>query len=868
MIAIMVLGLCTWFNWRTLKTDDFTVIYKEDYYWEALNALHDLEYYKNDVQEIIGGRPGNLPIVIEDVGAESNGFANPIFNNVHIFTSAPGFNYRIEGIENWYRTVTVHEYAHIVHLSKTRGLSRTFTDVFGSIFAPNIYSPGWIIEGITVFSESQTTPYEGRLNDGFFDSYIGARVHSHALPSIVEATNTPMDFPFGTYYLYGGEFFDFLAQRYGLDKFAVFFNEYGGYFWAPMSAVFPFTGLDIAARHTYGKSFPVLFREWQQYEKSRQEDWEPAGTRVTERGWYVYSLEQDNGKLYYVRFLPFKVDGFTQRSLTCIAEFDPLCEREKIVAVLSGTICAPLRIADGTLYYATHELARGYANVYYGGFGITANLHKRDLVTGVDRILFTDDIRAFCVLPDSSILYSKDRSHGYGSELWLFDDSNNVMLFETDLLIGELDANDKYVVAVGRRDFENWNIFLLDYRKQEFRSVIATPWIEGSVNIVADALLFTANYDGVYGIYWHELLSGRIYRLTHGGYADNGAVVGQTLYFKGMSQQGFDIYMTGFDPEEFSIAQTAPSIKPEFAAVDLKTSKGGYLDVLKTLAPSVRVPFLLPSKSDFSTWIYGLFLLGGDATDENLYAGFLARETSEDDLIINLLWQSRFFYPLDVYFFYDYKNLFEYSISFPAFASLEYGVSSFNLFLDGRVFDGLTRVEFSPGCGISFHYPYTDVSAVIALPFERQAWGSDINRSAQKIYVGLQQFLAGGEVRFSGQGYVDRHDPDVPEFSIRGYEAIESQRALVVSTEYVHRLCKLRKGLWNPNVYFEDLYWTVFADYALDDKGTAYYSLGCELKLEAKAGFGFIQLVPKIGIALTEAGQVKIFFGITPQLPI
>jgi hypothetical protein len=91
---------------------------------------------------------------------------------------------------------------------------------------------------------------------------------------------------------------------------------------------------------------------------------------------------------------------------------------------------------------------------------------------------------------------------------------------------------------------------------------------------------------------------------------------------------------------------------------------------------------------------------------------------------------------------------------------------------------------------------------------------------------------------------------------------------LVLSTEYVHRLCQLRKGLWNPNVYVEDLYWVIFADYAWTEEGITHYSVGCELRLEAKAGFGFLQLVPKLGIALTESEKIQVFFGISPSIPI
>ena len=138
---------------------------------------------------------------------------------------------------------------------------------------------------MTVYSESKISPYEGRLNDGFFDSYLGTSSSGNTFPSIVEATNEPLSFPYGKIYLYGGEFFSFLSRTYGEEHFAQFFKTYGSYPWAPLSVLFPCTGLDIAARKTFGHSFPALFSQWRDAEKERFADLSDHGIRVTHTGW-------------------------------------------------------------------------------------------------------------------------------------------------------------------------------------------------------------------------------------------------------------------------------------------------------------------------------------------------------------------------------------------------------------------------------------------------------------------------------------------------------------------------------------------------------------------------------------------------------
>ncbi|UCG92215.1 MAG: hypothetical protein JSV97_00465, partial [candidate division WOR-3 bacterium] len=829
----------------------------------------NLEYYRQEFVDLTGNDTRNIPVVIEDVGTMSNGLANPVFYNIHIFTYPPGFGSSLEGIESWYRLVSVHEYVHIAHLTKTTGFSKILTGLFGSLFQPNMYSPGWLTEGITVFGESQISPYEGRLNDGFFDSYIGTRVYEKKFPTIIEATNMALVFPFGGIYLYGGEFSHFLSERYGKERFSRFFHVYGSYFWSPLSAIFPFTGLDVAAKRVYGESFPVLFSEWRLFEENRFSHWRPTGTRVTQKGWYLYSLTSHDGKLYYVRSEPLRLDGFSYKNLIRIIELDPSFGKERIIASLTSSITTPLRISDNTLYYTTFEFKRGMANVSYTGFGATSVLHKRDLTTGTDEILFTDDIRSFCVLPDGKVLYARDKVHEFGSQVWLYANENHELLWETDYLIGELQAHARGVVVVARHDFENWNIYYMEsFDDSQLVPLVETPWIEGSINLYDDCILFTANYDRVYSIYMYDMKQGKMYSLTQHGYADFGTIINDTLYFIGLSKDGFDIYETIAGPEEYHMRHSEPMPRPNLSTHTIQTQDGGYGEVLKTLFPVVRLPLVFPTDSTFEKWAYGLLFAGGDATNENMYAGYFAYDRQEDKPLFNLYWQSAFIPPVSASFFYDYDNSIDYAVSYPVFVRSHPGLSQLYLSLGGRSFEQFSRKEFIPGIGLRFNYPYTTIQASFSFPFERHAWGSTISRNSQEFNVGMKQILWDGELRLFVSGYSDRYNPDTPSVSIRGYDEVEAPRALVWRAEYSHHLVNLRKGLWNPNIYFEDLYATVFYDFSFVDPGDLYYSFGCEIKIETKIGFGFLNLLPTFGIVYTKDRKFKTFFNIYPRISL
>ncbi len=181
---------------------------------------------------------------------------------------------------------------------------------------------GWAVEGITVYSESQISKYQGRLNDGYYSAYIAARVKDKRFPSILEAAYPPLEYPYGDgIYNYGGAFFGYLSRAYGEDKFAQFFREYGS--WLP---VFMFGS---SAKQVYGKSFPQLWKEWQEYESSRSKNFHMEGERLTHHGWRVNDLVLLNDKLYYTRAYMRKVGAFNGHSFAKIVERDIQTGKEK-----------------------------------------------------------------------------------------------------------------------------------------------------------------------------------------------------------------------------------------------------------------------------------------------------------------------------------------------------------------------------------------------------------------------------------------------------------------------------------------------------------------------------------------------------------
>lgn len=867
-VMVYLILIFNWFDWQSIKTKNFTVFYKPGYEYEARQALKNLEYYRQKVIDLTGNETHNLPVVIEDIGTQSNGFANPLFYNIHIFTYWPGFGSSSGGVEDWYRTVGVHEYTHIGHLTKTSGLPRILTSLLGAPFQVNMYSPGWIIEGITVFSESQISPYEGRLNDGLFDSYMGARISAQKFPSIIEATNEPFSFPYGQSYLYGGEFFNFLWGRYGKESFSQFFKIYGSYPWAFLSAFLPGIGLDVAAKRVYGKTFPELFTQWQTSEKERFADWPTADKRVTKKGWYISSLVKHNNNLYFAREFPVKIDAFKYHNNYEIVELDVHSEREKVLTRLTSSVTTPLKIFNDNLYYATLELKRA-GNISYNGFGATSVLHKMNLLTHKDEVLIKDDIRSFCILQDSSILYAKDRRHSFGSEIWRYDKGMIEKIWEGDYLIYELETDGNWIAISAARRFENSDLYTFDLTTKEFTLLLSTPWTEANLSpSQRGRIRFTANFDRTYALYEIDIAKKSIWRLSKGGFATSVAGIGdglfepETLYYIGLNNRGYDIYKKSNCPQHYDLPNWQKSAKPDFESSRITTKQGSYFDVLKTLLPSARVPIILPSDTTFKSWRYGAIFLGGDATTENSYGIFFAYDQLKNLPVCQTLCYSSFFTPLQINFIYNYNDYLSVTTCFPFINRLSPGFSQVSLLLNGRSYNDDQRKEITPGFKIGYRLPATTLSFMASCPIEKQIWKSTINRTGYVANISLSQVIFNGELKLNGDGYIDMQNPDTPAISIRGYKPVHTPRGAVFTTEYAHHLLNLRRGLWNPNIYFEDILDVVFFDLGIINNKELYYSCGVEIKLEAKTGFGFISFVPKFGLAVNKEKKFKIFFAI------
>jgi hypothetical protein len=813
-----------WSNWLTLKTEHFTVFYQPGHEKEAEQVLQTLEFYRPRVEILCGNEKYNFPIVIDDGGLLMAGYNDPGYSKIHIFRFQPG---SWAATENWWSIVGVHEYTHELSITKVGGAPGVLTDIFGNspLFISNFIIPGWILEGFAVYSESQLTPYQGRLNDGLYDAYIGARVADNRFPSILEATFLRSEFPYEISYLYGSEFFNYLTNTYGEETFAKFFNANGSLF---NVLLFPKFNIDRAAKKVYGKSFPELWEEWRKAEEIKYQDFRMEGNQITKTKHNIQYMQIYDGKMYYLDNYRVKTGAFEGFDFSNLVERDLATGKERKI-INNTQFATPFKIKNGKLFYTEYLVKTGFANASVRSYGLSAHLKEVDLATAKERTILKEEIRSFVILEDGGIIYTKARKTGFGSEIYLREPGAKdfKLLFETEYLVVELESTTRGMIAVARKDWEALGIYMVNIDTGEFTELIQTPYLEHWISFNNEKLFFSANYQKQYSIYCYDFSDGRVYRLTENGYAACSSYdeVKNQLYYIGLNSDGYSIYCQDAVFKEFQLPESPATLPPVMTIPDYQISRGDYRDNLKTLAPVFWSPLI-----DSDAGEYGVYFEGGDAIEDfPWYSVEIGYNSDRKEYFSALDMEVNFFAPLQMALSCekDDETTAKLTMDYPMFSMIDIGVSL------GRDpdYDG---VEIEPFIGLG---EFLKVSA------PRSKLKNGDQRNAFYAQLKLRQYLPGSELEINAKYIDDPQNPDSVFDAIRGYDdELAAKEGSIYTFDYSRPFWKIRNGFWNPNIYFEDAIATLFWDEAVPKDGDKQSSYGLELHIETKMAYDFFPL--------------------------
>lgn len=827
--------------WEVLKTQRFKVFYPEGYEERAEYLLYSLEKYSYIPEKITGNYRSDATFVLEDAGNYMNAYANPAYGRMAVFSREYLF-------EDWMLLAPLHEYTHFLHMTKSGGLPAVLSFLMGDIFAPNLLSPLWTDEAVTVYCESAVSPYIGRLNDGTFTSYIAASAAEDRMPSLLKATYRPLETPaYLGPYIYGSAFFKYLAETRGEDKFRIFYEDFGSNPLSYIGGLFPALSFDPAMKNAFGLTTENLWQEWVSHEKQKHAGFNMEGEKITSAGWSHGNTAAYNGRVYYTRAYPEKSGAYDVLYLNELIEYNPADKSEKIKAKTVSGFSHPAKNDGGSVYYSVGERRDGFPNRSMRSFGNISVIYE---ISGEEhREVLSADIRDY--FPEGGkIYYVSDEPGGYGSFLNVYDSKTGktAEIMKTPYLITEISRYQDMFLIVHKEKGSSQDIALLNPETGEREVIASSPWQEYRASSDGSRIFYTANIEGVFRAYCSDTDTGITYALTQGGYSD-GAVFEKhsgDIYYEGISQAGYDIYSK---KAEFKNIAPKSGYEPGHDPVerdnDVTVEKGSYLDNIASLYPKIRLPALYTT--DSGSVLAGLYFAGQDAIGDITYSTGIYYDTSGDGVKFDAALNGYMFSPLVFYAAGDnYDNSGGWlGIELPLLSSSRMGLNSITAGVSGR---GAVRESYySRFWGWA---PYIN----FGVSFDRTVWGLGIQQLNKYYYSSdyqetrhflsgasgalyFKQYLGGVNLQVSCRYIEDAGSLNaLPKAKAYG-TAIESDRGWHSQASISAKLFEVRAGLWNPfNIYIEDVFVKVFGE-SVSFESQRQLSAGLELTAEVKTLF-------------------------------
>ncbi|HYR27085.1 MAG TPA: BamA/TamA family outer membrane protein [Thermoanaerobaculia bacterium] len=877
-------------RWQTLTTDHFLVHFHDGLEPVARRAAALAEDAHARLSPAMHWTPsGRTHLIVTDHVDVSNGSVTPFpRNRIVVYVSAPGGDPSspIAYYDDWLELVIVHEYAHILHLDQARGLSRPLRAILGRnpIGFPNEWAPYWMIEGLATFYESELTE-AGRVKGTFAEMVLRTAAIEDRWPSEAQASGLTARWPGGAArYLFGSKFLAWLAERYGSDAVARYFNEYSS------RIIYQ---VNDSARKVFGKSIRRLWQEW-------SEEWSAAALpplsnraeRVTHLGYETKhpTLSPDGTRIAFTHRGPH------ERPTIRVIDTAGKLERSLEVNTLSPLSWSPdgAAIAFSQLEYA-------------GSFSLLSDLYlwHDGAVQRITRAARLKD-PAFA---DERTLIAVENRGGRNRLVEVEIASGAVRPLVTP--DGETQFSEPHVrgdrIAVA--EWHDGRIDVVLYARDGTRVANLTESLPRSVNASprftddGASVVFMSDVTGIPNAFAVSVNGGVPRRLTdvYGGAFFPSSRDGRTIYFADYHSEGFDVAVV-----EGGAFSTVPLVRAERERRGTPPDQPAGTPAFRYRA-DVRPTWWSPVWSEDG---FGATTSGGDVLGFHRYA---ATVTTESDSLVYSYdrWYPTFTLATAGYtdepvafrtdegvVAYEEKNrriLAQVSAPLRRYRWQTTGwIGAVRDRIDGEppagvpdaaleragVFRGTLQgvrigalfnsaqtygFSISPENGITARVDYENLSRALGSDRAMQQYRADL-----RGYLGLPRDhvlaarVAGGkttghfvlqrELRVGGVGEGLFAGLDTRSFPVRGYEGstLRGNRAAIGSVEYRLPLWNIDRGPTTWPIYFHRILGDVFADYGTawqrDGTRRAIASVGAEAAADIFLHY-FLPLRYRVGVA-------------------
>ncbi|TDT67409.1 hypothetical protein EV215_1963 [Hypnocyclicus thermotrophus] len=845
LFLFLIISILTFTNklddYKVFSTNNFEIFYPKDYEYKAIKVAYFLEKYRNNTINFVGKENNEkIKIIINDAGTYSNGYANSLDNSITIYANTPSTTTEFGYMNDWERLVSVHEFTHIAQINNMDN-NYTILNKFNSYIKPNMFVPNWIIEGIAVINESKIDRFDGRLNTGYFDALINAKVNYNDFPNLLEMNYYHDSFPSGQYYLYGSKFLDFLEKKYDSKTLTSFFDKQGkNYFATSFGIFFPMFGIDNSAKKSFGKPFKDLYNEWKLYEYKNAQKYKLNKNNIlinTKESDNYFSLNPYKKKIFYFKREKISNEPFDYQNRYFLIEYDTITKKENILIKLNSAPTTQMEIYNNKIYFSTNEISKNYKNFENNSIGYNKQLFSYDLNNNKLKKLYKGNFRDFTIY-NNKILLSKEKKGSYGSEII---DINNKLIFSTNRFIDEILIYNNKFYLVNKKEFGSYNISMLDIKNNKLIDIINSPWHETNIKIFNNFLYYTSNKNSKINSYRYNLKNKSIEILSNNLYSAEGIILDDFLYYIALTNNGKIINKINFIPDNNKSKNTIKYFenKKEISVLNniniYKKNKNINIENKKYLL-----------KPYYNT-LGNLELGTQDALGINKF--YFKSNYSFD--YIKAIYENNYFNSTKIYLskIIDDDNSLIFTLNYNLYKNLNNFINNITL---------VYITDFSSnilGDTISLNKNKYDLTLKNYFNITNYGNKNTINLNIKNKY-------------FTNKLYLNHYyNYNITNY-FRGYGKINIEtnknNNYFNSLDNVFKIFKIRNGLWNPNIFIGDIYANLFFDNLLLNNNS-YYSYGFELISELGMANSLL-LAPKIGWAKNNDNEKEIYFGFYGEL--
>ena len=602
-------------NWHTLYTDHFEI-----HFHDGENALaHEVADISERVHDRLSKTFNWTPksrtqVVLTDRFDFSNGLAYPMPRNwMQLIVKAPDSFSSLGDYNNWLETLIIHEYTHILHFDKAKGIPLALRNVFGRfIFLfPNLIQPPWLIEGLATHEETDNEHDIGRGQNSYYRMLMRMEVENGIKP--LEQVNQPLvSWPMNTSrYLYGVYFHNFIVSRYGEEKIQALIENYS-------DNIIPLA-INSNSKEVLGKSLDELWTEFKEYLneefapeiKNIQKTGVTTSKQLTKSGYFNTSPKvAPNGDVYFI-----------QRDMA---------SEPRLMVVRKGKN-KPSAITETRGRYFDHHPQAGiivaeldrYNNtsIFSDLYIIDTNNGQKTKITHGGRYLYAS------WGPDEKTIIAVHSELGEHA-LHLLNSKGNLLKIlwqgKNKTVLGPPDwspSNDQLVLSVWRPE-TRWNLELFDIKTSQWNSLTHSKNIETTPHFSANGqdIIFSADYNGVFNLHRINLVSKNITMISNvvgGAFSpaptdSNNSAEPQGIYYTAIGNNGFDVFFLEkpikipVEPNNAAYSLSGGIIKNEPAEKSSGNEPIEDYNALSRLTPTAWYPYYLTTENrneiGFNTW--------------------------------------------------------------------------------------------------------------------------------------------------------------------------------------------------------------------------------------------------------------------------